>query len=46
MKKYIEPAIIGKAYLTDGGFYRCFDGKRWRYCDKRGNIKTEDTDNG
>lgn len=42
MKREIEPPIIGAVYPTDGGYYRCFDGVKWHYCDKHGNIKRED----
>lgn len=42
MKREIELPIIGKAYPTDGGYYRCFDGEQWHYCDKHGNIERKD----
>ena len=38
MKRYLEPTVIGRAYPTPSGDYRCFDGKAWDDCDKYGNI--------
>lgn len=39
MKKKHEPPIVGKAYPVGfGNGYRCFDGEKWRDCDKDGRI--------
>ena len=38
MKKFLMPVEIGAPYRTPDGKYRCYDGRQWHYCDRRGNI--------
>ena len=42
-KKY-DPPIVGHPYPTAGGYWRCFDGEKWRDCDKHGNVKEQKND--
>ena len=38
MKYILQPPIIGHPYPTLSGGYRCFDGEKWRDCDRTGKI--------
>lgn len=38
MYKKNEPAIVNHPYPTGGGRWRCFDGEKWHYCDRKGKV--------